>query len=95
VILKPAVANATRRHLVRAVLFAAAVVEVGVACRSDAPAAQARNADAPATPAAAPEAAAPADTQRVVLAVQGMYCTSCERTVSACSGASPACCGRT
>jgi copper chaperone CopZ len=34
-------------------------------------------------PATAASTAPPADTQRVVLGVKGMYCASCERTVTA------------
>jgi copper chaperone CopZ len=65
-----------RRRIARSVVIAACVALAVAACRPDAPATQAQAAAAPSTP-------TPADTQRVVLAVTGMYCTSCERTVAA------------
>ncbi len=83
-----------RRHRLLAVA-AALIVVLTAACRSNpapshgaaagdsqAPAASAADPVA-ATPTAAAPAAVSVDTQRVALAVSGMYCESCESTVGA------------
>ena len=83
-----AVANTDRdqRHPLRASTLAAVFVLAGgaFACseaREESRAAASSGASAAASPAV--PSVATADTQQVVLAVKGMYCASCERTVVA------------
>ena len=63
-------------------LAALVVAAVGSACSSGGGAISQADSSASRAAALATRPSAPADTQRVVLAVKGMYCASCEQTVA-------------
>ena len=65
----------------RLALAALAVAAIGTACSSGRDVIGRRDTSASRVAPSATPATAAADTQRVVLAVKGMYCASCEQTV--------------
>jgi copper chaperone CopZ len=72
-----------RRRLAAALLGAMLVVTVGAACSPGTPGDEPQSDTSAMSAIRASSPAAPVDTQRVALAVKGMFCESCESTVTA------------
>ena len=64
-----------------AILVVIVIAAMTSACPRDQDASRSPDTASSATASQIPQALAPVDTQHVVLAVKGMYCTSCEQTV--------------